>query len=130
MWANNQPSPMLADRLKEGIRLYNEGVSEKIIVSGDHGKVDYDEVNVMKKYLIDAGIPSEDIFMDHAGFTTYDSMYRAKDIFNVKKAGISGELKQETPLKVFNDCNFIQFDEFSQKSLKYMSRRAQISCCC
>lgn len=85
VWANNQPSPMLADRLKEGIRLYNEGVSEKIIVSGDHGKVDYDEVNVMKKYLIDAGIPSEDIFMDHAGFSTYESMYRAKEIFGVQK---------------------------------------------
>ena len=85
VWANNRPSPMLVDRLEEGIRLYNEDVSEKIIVSGDHGKVDYDEVNVMKNYLIDAGIPSEDIFMDHAGFSTYESMYRAKEIFGAQK---------------------------------------------
>lgn len=85
VWANNQPSPMLNDRLEEGIRLYNEGVSEKIIVSGDHGKVDYDEVNIMKKYLINAGIPGENIFMDHAGFSTYESMYRAKEIFGAQK---------------------------------------------
>lgn len=82
---DNHPSPILADRLEEGLRLYKNGISEKIIVSGDHGRVDYDEVNVMKQYLIDAGVPSEDIFMDHAGFSTYESMYRAKEIFGAKK---------------------------------------------
>lgn len=85
VWSGNRPSPMLADRLEEGIRLYREGIAEKILVSGDHGRVDYDEVNVMKKYLMDAGIPSQDIFMDHAGFSTYESMYRARDVFQVKK---------------------------------------------
>lgn len=83
VWSGNRPSHMLADRLEEGIRLYKEGISTKILVSGDHGRKDYDEVNVMKKYLMDAGIPSEDIFMDHAGFSTYESMYRAKEIFGV-----------------------------------------------
>ena len=53
-------------------------------MSGDHGRDNYDEVNVMKKYAIDNGIPSSDIFMDHAGFKTYDSVYRARDIFKVK----------------------------------------------
>ncbi|MCQ2427850.1 MAG: YdcF family protein [Clostridia bacterium] len=83
VWNGDTPSPMLADRLDEGLRLYNEGAAPKIIVSGDHGRKDYDEVNVMKKYLINAGVPSEDIFMDHAGFSTYESMYRARDIFGV-----------------------------------------------
>ncbi|MBQ0026877.1 MAG: YdcF family protein, partial [Lachnospiraceae bacterium] len=82
---DNHPSPILADRLEEGLRLYKNGISQKIIVSGDHGRVDYDEVNVMKQYLIDAGVPSEDIFMDHAGFSTYESMYRAKEIFGAQK---------------------------------------------
>ena len=54
-------------------------------MSGDHGRVSYDEVNTMKDYAINDGIPSDDIFMDHAGFSTYDSMYRAKEIFGVKK---------------------------------------------
>ena len=54
-------------------------------MSGDHTKKDYDEVNIMKKYAINKGIPSEDIFMDHAGISTYDSIYRAKYIFNAKK---------------------------------------------
>ncbi|MBQ4584363.1 MAG: YdcF family protein [Bacilli bacterium] len=82
---NEKPSPMLEDRLNEGIKLYKEGIAPKIIMSGDHGRKDYDEVNIMKEYAIDQGVPSEDIFMDHAGFSTYESIYRAKEIFNVNK---------------------------------------------
>jgi len=82
----NGPSPMLEDRLLTSVELYNKNISNKIIVSGDHGRVNYDEVNVMKNYLIEKNIPSENIFMDHAGFSTYDSIYRAKEIFKVKKA--------------------------------------------
>ena len=77
---------MLQDRLDEAINLYYEGVAPKIIMSGDNGQEGYDEVNVMKDYAIEKGIPSEDIFMDHAGFSTYESIYRAKAIFKVKKA--------------------------------------------
>lgn len=78
-------SLMLKDRLDKGIELYKSGVAPKVIVSGDHGRDDYDEVNAMKKYMIQNEVPSEDIFMDHAGFNTYDSMYRAKNIFNVNR---------------------------------------------
>ncbi len=82
---NGSPSPMLEDRLKTGITLYQNGAAPKIIVSGDHGRANYDEVNTMKNYMIGDDIPSEDIFMDHAGFSTYDSIYRAKEVFGVKK---------------------------------------------
>lgn len=85
---NNKPKPMLEDRLLTGIELYNKNNTNKIIVSGDHGKQYYDEVNVMKEYLINKSIPSENIFMDHAGFSTYDSIYRAKKIFSAKKVVI------------------------------------------
>ena len=57
-------------------------------MSGDHGKADYDEVNIMKKFAIDKGVESEDIFMDHAGFSTYESIYRAKEIFGAKDIAI------------------------------------------
>lgn len=82
---NNAPSPMLEDRLLKGIELYNKNISNKIIMSGDHGREEYDEVNIMKDFAIDKGIKSEDIFMDHAGFSTYESIYRAKEIFEAKK---------------------------------------------
>lgn len=82
---NGNPSWMLEDRIIVGEQLYNAGASKKLLMSGDHGRKEYDEVNIMKKYAIDAGIPSEDIFMDHAGFETYDSIYRAKEIFGAKK---------------------------------------------
>lgn len=85
---NNRPSNMLEDRLIKGLELYNNNVSNKIIVSGDHGSDEYDEVNTMKSYIICNGVSSSDVFMDHAGFSTYDSIYRAKEIFMTKKVVI------------------------------------------
>lgn len=82
---NERPSDMLNDRLETGIELYNQKVSDKILMSGDHGRKDYDEVNVMKNFAINKGVPSEDVFMDHAGFSTYESMYRAKEVFEADK---------------------------------------------
>ena len=87
IWGN-RPSHMLEDRLLQGIELYKNGIAPKIIMSGDHGRVEYDEVNVMKDFAIGEGIPSEDIFMDHAGFSSYESIYRAKEIFEAKKVVI------------------------------------------
>lgn len=83
VWGD-KPSPMLQDRLDEGIRLYKEEKAPKIIMSGDHSGEYYDEVNIMKQYAIDNGVPSENIFMDHAGLSTYESIYRAKEIFDAK----------------------------------------------
>ncbi len=81
---NKKPSLMLQERLNTAYSLYKDKVSDKILVSGDHGTKGYDEVNAMKTYLKNKGVPSSDIFMDHAGFDTYDSMYRAKKVFEVK----------------------------------------------
>lgn len=78
---NGKPTPMLRDRLLTGIELYEKGAAKKIIMSGDHGSSDYDEVNTMRLFAVERGVPEEDIFMDHAGFSTYDSVYRAKKVF-------------------------------------------------
>lgn len=82
---NGVPSDMLEDRLRRGVELYKLGAAPKLLMSGDHGRTDYDEVDAMKQFAIDAGIASEDVFMDHAGFSTYESMYRAKEVFQAKK---------------------------------------------
>ena len=79
------PSDMLYDRIKMGNELYLSKAAPKIIMSGDHGQVEYDEVSTMKAYAVDAGVPSEDVFCDHAGFSTYESIYRAKEIFGADK---------------------------------------------
>lgn len=81
----NNPTPLLEDRLKRGVAVFQTGVSPKILMSGDHGQENYDEVNVMKQYALDQGIPEKDIFMDHAGFSTYESMCRAREIFGIDK---------------------------------------------
>jgi vancomycin permeability regulator SanA len=75
------PTPMLWDRLYIGMELYRAGVSDRLLMSGDHGQAHYDEVNAMKKVAVDSGIDPNVVFCDHAGFSTYESVYRAKEIF-------------------------------------------------
>ena len=82
---SGRPSDMLADRLRRGIELYQAGAAPKLLMSGDHGQKDYNEVKAMKLKAMEAGIPSEDVFMDHAGFSTYESIYRARDVFAADK---------------------------------------------
>lgn len=78
-------SHMLRDRLIRGLEVYNADAAPKLLMSGDHGRKDYDEVGAMKQYAIDNGVPSENVFMDHAGFSTYETVYRAKEIFEADK---------------------------------------------
>ena len=78
-------SHMLEDRLRQGVALYDLGAAPKLLMSGDHGTDTYDEVDAMKRYAVDAGIASQNVFMDHAGFSTYESVYRAKEVFQVQR---------------------------------------------
>ncbi len=78
-------SHMLRDRLMRSLEVYNAGAAPKLLMSGDHGRKDYDEVGAMKQYAIDNGVPSENVFMDHAGFSTYETVFRAKKIFEADK---------------------------------------------
>lgn len=78
-------SHMLRDRLMRGLEVYHAGAAPKLLMSGDHGRKEYDEVNAMKQYAIENGVPSEHVFMDHAGFSTYETVYRAKEIFEADK---------------------------------------------
>ncbi len=81
-------SDMLQDRLTRGLELYEGGVAPKLLMSGDHGGPYYNEVGAMKRYAVENGVPSEDVFMDHAGFSTYETVYRAKEIFQARKVVI------------------------------------------
>ena len=82
---DGSPSHMLEDRLRRSVSLYKLGAAPKLLMSGDHGREGYDEVDTMKHYAVDTGIPSSDVFMDHAGFSTYETMYRAKEVFCAQK---------------------------------------------
>ena len=80
------PSDMLEDRIAAAAELYKAGRVEKLLLSGDHARVDYDEVGTMRRILLAQGIPARDIFTDHAGFDTWDSAQRAKRVFDVSTA--------------------------------------------
>lgn len=79
------PSPMLKDRLDTAISLYNKDVAPKLLLSGDHGKKYYDEIKSMKNYCLEQGVPLEDLFLDHAGFSTYESIVRSQKVFQVQR---------------------------------------------
>ena len=83
--ADGTPSHMLEDRLEIGIEMYFAGASDRLLMSGDHMSPDYNEVGVMKSHAISAGVPAEVIFLDHAGLSTYESIWRAKEIFGAKR---------------------------------------------
>lgn len=81
VWENNQPSPMLKDRLDTAIELYKQGAAPRLLLSGDNSIAEYSEPDCMYSYALEHGVPDEDIFLDFAGFSTYDSVYRAKAVF-------------------------------------------------
>ena len=81
VWLDNEPSPMLKDRLDTAIALYKAGVAPKLLLSGDNSIVEYSEPDCMLQYTLAQGVPPEDIFLDYAGFSTYESMYRAHAVF-------------------------------------------------
>ena len=125
---NGKPTDMLADRVTVGVRAYKTGVSDRLLMSGDHGRRDYDEVNVMKDFAAERGVSRDDIFCDHAGFSTYESMYRAADIFGAKKIVI---VTQSYHLyraiydarKLGIEAYGISADERNYRGQKYMDAR-------
>ncbi len=86
VYADGTPTPMLADRLDRAIALYREGKIAKLLMSGDNSSLDYNEVSAMKRYATDRGVPAQDITLDYAGFSTYETCYRARVIFGVEEA--------------------------------------------
>jgi SanA protein len=79
-------SGMLADRVEQASRLWHAGKVKKILVSGDHGQWVYDEPDTMRKALVVDGVAPEDVFEDHAGFDTWATMVRAREVFGVRDA--------------------------------------------
>jgi vancomycin permeability regulator SanA len=86
VYNNDVVSDAVYDRVVTGVNLYKTGKVKKVLLTGDHGSRGYDEVNAMKKLALKLGMPEKDIFLDHAGFNTYESMYRAKAIFGLNNA--------------------------------------------
>lgn len=84
--ADGTPSDALTDRLQQALELVRTGKVAKVLLSGDHGSDDYDEPNTMRRWLVERGVPPQDVFLDHAGFSTYDTMARARRVFGVERA--------------------------------------------
>jgi len=86
VYPDGRPSAMLLDRVRAAEELYRAGRVQKLLLSGDHSRIDYDEVGTMRELLLRDGIPARDVFEDHAGFDTWDSAQRARRVFDVKSA--------------------------------------------
>lgn len=89
VWADGSLSPVLRDRVDAAVALYKEGCAPLLLMSGDHSSESYNEVEAMKDYAVEQGVPEENILMDHAGYSTYESMYRAKAVYGMKSCIVS-----------------------------------------
>ena len=85
VYSDGSPTPMLNDRLVVACEAYEAGCSDRLLMSGDHQSNDYDEPTAMKKFAAEQGIDSKVIFLDHAGISTYDSVYRAVNIYGAER---------------------------------------------
>ncbi|MEB3831221.1 SanA/YdcF family protein [Phormidium sp. CCY1219] len=86
VWEDGTPTPMLADRIQAAVDLYKRGRVQKILMTGDNSTPHYNEVAAMQNYAEKRGVPVTDITLDYAGFSTYESCYRAKEIFGIQQA--------------------------------------------
>jgi vancomycin permeability regulator SanA len=86
VYGNGKLSPMLAARVQQAAQAYHIGRVHKLLMTGDNSRTDYDEVTAMKRYAIELGVPADVIHLDYAGFSTYESCYRAGKIFGVRDA--------------------------------------------
>jgi SanA protein len=86
VYPSGRLSGMLRDRVETGVALYQAGKVEKLLMTGDNSRADYNEPDAMKAHAVSLGVPAEDIQVDYGGRRTYDSCYRARDIFQVSSA--------------------------------------------
>ncbi len=127
VYSDGRLSAIVKDRVDVAMELYTKDKADKLLVSGDHGRKEYDEVNAMRSYMEEHGIDGKDIFMDHAGFSTYESMYRAKEIFKVKKVIIvTQEYHLMRSLYVARQLGLEAYGVASDRQLYYGMKRNQL----
>jgi len=132
VWNNGDMSDIFKDRVITAINLYEDDKVEKILVSGDHGQDNYDEVNAAKRYLLEQGVNPEDIFLDHAGFDTYDSLYRAKEIFQVDSlVVVTQDFHLDRALYIADNLNMdavgVSADRHKYVGENYRNRREKLA---
>jgi SanA protein len=86
LYRDGSAGPVLRDRVETAVRLYHAGKADKLLMSGDNTYVEHNEPEAMRQYALDLGVPDEDIVLDYAGRRTYDTCYRAGEIFQVRSA--------------------------------------------
>lgn len=86
LYRNGSPTPVLRDRIETAADLYRAGKVEKLLMSGDNSTPNYNEPGAMRDFALDLGIPEQDIILDYAGRRTYDTCYRAREIFHLDSA--------------------------------------------
>jgi vancomycin permeability regulator SanA len=85
LYADGRPMPMLASRIETGAELYLAGAAPVVLASGDNSRAEYNEVAAMHRGAVAAGLPAKDVYLDYAGFSTYESIYRARDVFGARR---------------------------------------------
>ncbi len=135
IWEDGTPTPMLADRIEGAIGLYKLGRVKKLLMTGDNSSEDYNEVKAMAQYAQARGVPAGNIVLDYAGFSTYESCYRAKEIFGIKQAVLVTQ-RYHLPRAVYT-CEHLginvvglgmaDWGQYPDSSMRYYSFRESFS---
>ena len=105
LWRDGTPTPVLEDRVRTAANLYFEGKVEKLLMTGDNRFVEYNEPESMRQFAISLGVPDEDIVLDYAGRRTYDSCYRARDIFRLDlETGVDELMSDQETHQAEDNC--------------------------
>ncbi len=83
---SGEPTPALYDRVATAVDLYKHSLVKKLLLTGDNRFINYNEPEAMRRTAVQLGVPNEDLVLDYAGRRTYDSCYRAREVFDVNRA--------------------------------------------
>jgi SanA protein len=121
---DGSPTTILRDRVETASSLYKQGKVEKLLFSGDNSNLDYNEPSAMKDYALQLGIPEKDVILDYAGRRTYDTCYRAKEIFGLQKALLVTQ-PYHLPRAVFT-CNMLGLESSGVYADNYPYRKLSL----
>lgn len=123
VWDDGSPSNVLYDRVLTAVELYRAGRVKKLLMSGDNPTHEYDEPTAMKRTAMELGVPEADIVLDFAGRRTYDTCYRAKEIFEVPRAIlVTQEFHQSRSLYLCNNLG-VESIGITADRRKYLGQR-------
>lgn len=124
---SGRENPFFTYRIDAAVALYQNGKIKHILVSGDNSRKSYNEPEDMQQALIEKGIPPSAITLDYAGFRTFDSVIRAREVFQLEKITvISQQFHNERAVFIANKLNLEVVGYNAREVMPGVKNRAEV----